>query len=156
MLVTRPHRVSHTYRQRLVAPPSEVFPLLCPVRETEWVDGWSPGVVLTESGVAERDCVFTTAAGPSEAIWYITRHEPDQLFVEMLKITPGMTAVRLQIQLHEAEDGCAADVTYAFTSLGPKGDELVGAFTYDRYREFMVEWETQLNHFLTAGQTGST
>lgn len=37
MNLQKPIRVSHTYRQRLKAPPEQVFPLLCPVREKEWL-----------------------------------------------------------------------------------------------------------------------
>ena len=28
------------FTQQLVAEPSAVFPLLCPVREADWIDGW--------------------------------------------------------------------------------------------------------------------
>ena len=113
MDTTKPNRATHTYRQRLCASPAKVFPLLCPVREAEWVDGWLPELVISSSGVAERDCVFITADKLEKTIWYITRHEPQRWFVEMLKILPGATACRLEIQLSDNGDGCFADVTYA-------------------------------------------
>jgi hypothetical protein len=69
----------------------------------------------------------------------------------MLKITPGVTACRLNIQLSPEGDGCMAEVTYAHTSLGPAGDELVAAFTAEHYQQFMQSWEEALNHFLTTG-----
>ncbi len=33
-------RISREYRQTINAKPDEIFPLLCPVREIEWLDGW--------------------------------------------------------------------------------------------------------------------
>src|SRR2546427_13050450 len=33
-------RVTHEYTQTNDAPPEIVFPLLCPVREADWVPGW--------------------------------------------------------------------------------------------------------------------
>jgi hypothetical protein len=39
MDVRPPRRAQHTYVQALRAAPAEVFPLLCPVREREWVPG---------------------------------------------------------------------------------------------------------------------
>ena len=84
MDTTKPNRATHTYRQRLCASPAKVFPLLCPVREAEWADGWLPELVISSSGVAERDCVFITADKLEKTIWYITRHEPERWFVEML------------------------------------------------------------------------
>ena len=151
MRISNPNRATHTYRQHLLAAPSKVFPLLCPVRETEWADGWLPEVVISVSGVAERDCVFLTPDKLGTAFWYTTRHEPEQWSLEMVKILPGVTACRLNIQLSEADFGCAADVTYTHTSLGPAGDELVAGFTAEFYLHFMQSWERALNHFLTTG-----
>jgi len=39
-----------------------VFPLLCPVKEDDWIDGWADvcTIVYTDSGIAEEACVFET------------------------------------------------------------------------------------------------
>jgi len=151
MKITKPNRVTRSYMQRLVAEPSVVFPLLCPVREADWVEGWDPLSVVTHSGVAEPDCVFVTAGAPHNAIWYITRHEPDKGFVEMLKITPLVTACKLTIQLRPVATGSEAFITYTHTSLGPEGDAFVASFTDDYYRRFMQDWEARINHYLLHG-----
>ncbi|HEX7373682.1 MAG TPA: hypothetical protein VF277_01820 [Steroidobacteraceae bacterium] len=151
MKIVKPNRATRTYRQRLVGQPQDVFALLCPVREADWITGWNPPLVVSGSGVAERDCVFTTSGEPDDSIWYITRHEPQAGFVEMLKITPRVTACRLTIQLQPATEGCVAEITYSHTSLGPAGDEFVAAFTDDYFRGFMHEWESRLNHYLRHG-----
>ena len=98
------------------------------------------------------DCVFITSDNLGTAFWYVTRHEPERLFVEMLKIVPGLTACRLNIQLFEDGAGCLADATYIHTSLGPTGDEFVAKFTTDYYQKFVQVWEEALNHFLTTGR----
>ena len=152
MNIQPPTRAIHSYVQHLVAGPERVFPLLCPVREADWIRGWDPLQVTSASSLAERDCVFVTAADPEDAIWYITRHEADAGFVEMLKITPGSTACRLTIQLRGTASGCDATVTYMHTSLGtPAGDAFVAGFSADFYEQFMHDWEARLNHFLLHG-----
>ena len=152
MKIQPPHRVSHAYVQRLVAGPGRVFPLLCPVREADWIEGWNPLLVASDSGVAEADCVFVTAAEPQDAIWYVTRHERAAGFVEMLKITPGVTACRLAIRLRATPEGCEAAVTYRHTNLGtPAGDAFVAGFTAAHYEAFMRDWEARLNHYLEHG-----
>ncbi len=151
MKIVPPNRAVRSYTQHLVGPPEAVFPLLCPVREADWIEGWDPLLVVSRSGVAEPDCVFTTAAAPADAIWYITRHEPEDGFVEMLKITPSVTACRLTIQVRAAAGGSQAVVTYAHTSLGPEGDSFVASFTEAHYLVFMQDWEARLNHFLMHG-----
>jgi hypothetical protein len=152
MKIVTPMRATWTYTQTLNAPPESVFPLLCPVREAEWVTGWDPALVVSSSGVAERDCVFVTPAQPHDAIWYITRHEPREGFVEMIKVTPAVTACRVTIRLRPTADGCEADIAYSHTSLGPEGDRFVASFTEDFYREFMRQWEARFNHFLCYGE----
>ena len=134
MIISRPNRATRTYTQRLVAPPARVFPLLCPVREADWIEGWEPQAVFSESGVAEPDCVFLSDADAGHAIWYITRHEPQNGFIEMIKITPAVTACKLTIQLR------------------PAGDEFVASFTEEHYRQFMHDWEKRINHYLTHGE----
>jgi hypothetical protein len=151
MDIQPPNRVAHSYVQKLVAAPARVFPLLCPVREADWIEGWAPRQVVSASGVAESDCVFTTAAGAGEAIWYVTRHEPEAGFVEMLRITPGVTACRLRIALQATATGCDATVSYMHTSLGPAGDSVVADFTAEYYDAFMRDWEARLNHYLVHG-----
>ena len=151
MLIAKPNRATRSYTQKLVAPPAKVFPLLCPVREADWIEGWEPHAVFTESGVAEPDCVFLTDADPGHAIWYVTRHEPQNGFIEMIKITPAVTACKLTIQLRPAAGGSEAIITYSHTSLGPAGDALVASFTEEHYRQFMHDWETRINHYLAHG-----
>lgn len=148
MNVVFPVRVSRAYTQSLVAPPERVFPLLCPVREADWIQGWDPLLVVSTSGVAEPDCVFVTPASPADAIWYVTRHEPAAGYLEMIKVTPEVTACRLTIRLRRTAEGCEADVAYTHTSLGPQGDEFVRGFTEASYVRAMQQWEARLNHYL--------
>jgi len=151
MKIVKPNRVTRTYTQRRVAGPAMVLPLLCPVREADWIDGWEPLLVVSHSGVAERDCVFVTAAESGDSIWYITRLEPEAGRVEMLKITPAMTACRLTIQVDAVAGGSEATITYSHTSLGAAGDAFVASFTEDYYRQFMQDWEARMNHYLRHG-----
>lgn len=151
MKVVKPRRAAHTYIQNLQASPDVVFGLLCPVREAEWIPGWDPLLVVSESGVAERDCAFVTQSLPSNSIWYVTRHEPENLFIEMIKLSPGVTACRLTIQVRRATSGSTAEVAYMHTSLGPEGDAFVQAFNAESYVRFMRDWEERMNHYLRHG-----
>jgi hypothetical protein len=152
MRILPPNRVTRTFTQRLMAAPERVFPLLCPVREADWLVDWDPIVVFSESGVAEPDCVFMTSASPHDAIWVIVRHEPNRGFVQMLKVVPEVTVCNLAIQLSRSTSGSEAEITYSHTSLGPRGDTFVASFTEAFYERFMREWESRLNHYVTTGE----
>lgn len=153
MTVKSPLRVRRTYRQHLDAPPTRVFPLLCPVRETDWVPGWDPSLVLSTSGVAEPDCVFIMPSDGGEAIWVITRHDPSAHVVEFVKVTPGRTVGRIEITLRpDGPQRTVADVTYQYTALSEDGEAFVHDFTEEAYIDFMQAWERQLNHYLHTGE----
>jgi hypothetical protein len=152
MKITHPVRVSHAYTQHLEAPAEKVFPLLCPVREAEWIDGWDPSVVYTSSGVAEEDCVFITGSGAEEAIWTVIAYAPAQGHIEFIKTMPGHTIARVRIHVLPVDArSCTALVEYQYTSLGPAGEQFVSSFKPDHYLDFMRAWEDRLNHYLMTG-----
>lgn len=151
MKIERPFRVTRRYTQRLVARVSDVFPLLCPVREADWIEGWSPIVVYSESGLAEAGCVFVTPAEPQDAVWFINRHEPETGIIEMIKVAPGVTVSHLRIELHDLAEGCSALIAYTLTAIGTQGKAAVDAFTEAYYTEFMQTWERRMNHWLEHG-----
>ena len=147
--VGKPVRVRRSYTQSIKGSPDDVFPLLCPVREVEWVQGWEPRLVISDSGVVERNCVFVTPDQPSESIWVTTRCEPDHHRLEFIKVTPGLAVGRIEISLEAAgEGGTHAHVAYEYTALGYAGEKFVGRFTETHYEDFMKEWESELNSFL--------
>ncbi len=153
MEIRAPHRVSHRYTQKLAGPPAEVFPLLCPVRETEWVNGWRPSLVLSGSGVAEPECVFVTPGVPFDAVWVMTVHDPDRFRLELRKLVPDLVIGRITIALRATGPrSCEADVEYTYTSLGARGDEVLDNFTAKHFVSFMQTWEEELNHYLSTGE----
>ena len=151
MRIAAPKRVSRSYTQSLQGPPEAVFPLLCPVREAEWLEYWDPLMVASSSGVAEEDCVFITPSKAESTFWYVTRYEPKSGFIEFVRFTPGLTACRLSIQVAKAAEGARARITYAHTSIGEQGDAFVDGFTETAFTGFMQDWEKRMNHYLTTG-----
>jgi len=153
MNIFKPHRITRSYTQRLVATPDEIFPLLCPVREAEWVNGWHPRLVISSSGVAEPGCLFVTAAGPQEAIWIMTVHDPEHHHLEIVKVIPGIVVGQIVVRLEgDGADRSRAHISYTFTALGPDGDRVVREFTQEHFDKFMQTWEDELNHFVTTGE----
>lgn len=153
MKTSPPVRAKHSYTQTLAGPPEAVFPLLCPVREAEWVDGWEPKLVISASGVAEQDCLFIMPDQPNDSIWVVTQWTPQTHFIEFIKVTPGLAVGRIEIQLRpEGPDQTLADITYAYTALSETGEHFIEHFTGEHYINFMRAWEAELNHFLTIGQ----
>ncbi len=152
MKIRSPRRVSRSYTQKLEGGADRVFELLCPVRETEWVNDWRPRVVFSESGLAEPGCVFITPALPEDALWLMTEYDRDAHRLQIIKVIPGVVVGTIEVRLQPAGDGCTADITYAYTSVSDHGDRALGEFTEAHFESFMKTWESELNHFLKTGR----
>jgi hypothetical protein len=149
MKVVEPLRVTRTYVQKIQGSPEEVFPLLCPVRETEWVDGWDPLVVYSRCGLAEPDCVFLTGNEEPDSAWVITNRDSDNFTMEIIKVTPWTTIAKITISLRQNDQsGTDAVVTYTYTALSEAGKDFINNYTESYYAEFMRYWETRINDFL--------
>ncbi len=148
-------RQSHEYVQHNQAPPERVFPLLCPAREAEWVDGWKHRMVYSASGIAEPGAVFVTPAesGDGELTWMCTEYDPQQFRVSYAWVWPGMIATYLRIALAPSPDGTTvATVGYTYTGLSAEGNRRVEGFDRAWYESRMRGWEAAINHYLRTGQ----
>ena len=146
-------RVVKAYRQSIESTPEQVFPLLCPVREVEWLDGWAYRMVHSVSGLVEPGAVFTTSApGDADTVWVVSRHDPSLGIVEFCRFTAASRTCLLRIAV-SALDGqrSSVDVRYEYTSLSPAGDAFLDGFTDDVFLGAVRFWEASMNHFLTTG-----
>lgn len=152
MKVRAPHRVSRSFTQHLEAGADRVFELLCPVRETEWVNDWRPKAVFSDSGSAEPGCVFITPGVPEDALWLMTEYDRSAHRLQIIKVIPGVVIGTIEVELDGAGETCTADITYAYTSISDHGDRALGEFTEEHFTEFMRTWEAELNHYLKTGR----
>lgn len=149
MQIVGPVRVKRVYTQTLHGKPGDIFPLLCPVREREWAEGWDPLTVYTHSGFAESNCVFTTGEETPESIWVITDFDYLRHRLEIVKVTPGMTVGRITITL--SANGALeteAEVVYMYTAISPSGEEFVRGYSEEFFTQFMQFSESALNTYL--------
>jgi hypothetical protein len=147
--------VVREYTQSIHATPDEVFPLLCPVREGEWLEGWSDHCTLIQSvsGVAERGCVFVTHhRGEPETVWVVTRHVPAEGVVDFCHVQAGVEIVTLEIAVIAASAG--SSVTIRYTAVPLPGADV--AHFEERWAQPAFDadlrwWEDSMNHFLATG-----
>lgn len=127
--------------------PEVVFPLLCPVREYEWIDTWKCDLVYTESGVAEDNCIFNTDFAPvGPMTWAATRYEPPTR-IEYLAVAPGRLVMRLVITLERNGAGTRMHWKRTYTGLSGEGNGLVGSFTVAMEHDL----GRKLDHFVKTG-----
>ncbi|RPJ56702.1 MAG: hypothetical protein EHM23_22825 [Acidobacteria bacterium] len=115
------------WTSELEAQPEEVFPLLCPVREYEWLEGWKCEMIYSESGVAEANCIFETKFRGESATWAVSRYEPPKR-IEFVVVTPQIQVCRLDISLEPSEKGTRLRWVRIFTGLSDRGNETIDSW----------------------------
>lgn len=144
-------RLNLEYVMRTRESAEKVFPLLCPVREYEWIPRWSCEILHTSTGYAELGCVFTTDFEDvfGKEIWVICTYEPNKKigFVR----TGEKRTTRYTITLNREERGVALLWQQEMTSLNPSAAELAAEHAPHLFGKQMVLLEKLLNHYLDHG-----
>jgi len=129
----------------------EIWPLLCPVREYDWIEVWACDLVHSESGYNELGCVFQTEF-PTEGdreTWVTSRFEPMER-IEFVRIN-SWRGIRFVITLEPDDAGTVLTWTHHVTPLSDAGVEYVKnkPEVFDTQMGMLA---TMLGHYLETGQ----
>jgi hypothetical protein len=147
-------RVTRKYRQTISATPVKVFPLLCPVREADWLDGWQYDMIYSNSGFAEIGAVFSTPHhGINETIWLITNYDKVNFQVDFARFTPDSHTCFLQISVSaNGHDKSFVDISYTYTAISEQGNIFIDSFTEESFLNSVQFWEEAMNYYIKTGK----
>lgn len=151
-------RMSKTFTIDIKAPVDQVFPLLCPVRELEWVDGWTCDMIYSESGFAEKGCTWKNCSmkEDKESLWVITGYEKNK-FLEFHVIVPDEFVFVLSMTLSKNDpETTIIEVGHTVTSINEEGVRFAEDWITTNASIITQFTELSLNHFLKTGQKLTT
>jgi hypothetical protein len=145
--------LSRTDHFDVPAPAERVFPLLCPIREYDWIPTWKCELFHSVSSVAEEDCIFRTdnPADGRPMTWVVSRYEPPRR-IEFTCFVADLYVMRLKIGLSPQGDTTRLEWTRRWLSLGPEGDRWIAAWSEAAYRRQLADLERLLTHYLRTGE----
>jgi hypothetical protein len=162
MTAFKSDRIAHEYTQTNSAPPEKVFPLICPVREGDWLPTWQYRLIYSDSGIAELGCVFATPNPPAsasnsqaapETTWIVSEYDPSVFRIAFVWMDPGHIITEIRIQLTPAEHGTTrTHIRYRYTGLSPDGNRELELYDQKWFEAKMQNWETTINHYLLTGK----
>jgi hypothetical protein len=149
-------KVQRSHTVKLLAPPGQVFPLLCPVREEEWIPGWEDEtyeLIFSKSGFNETGCIFKTHfKSAADSFWTCLKFDRKHFEVEFLVHVVGLEMRRFTIRLKQNDDKSTnAQFIMSTTALSASGNELVENLTEAVYVKFITGFETMLNYYFQHG-----
>ncbi len=146
-------RIERVFSTALSSPPERVFPLLCPVKEYDWIPHWRCKLVYSKSGYAELGCVFSTdfkdPSGPET--WVVCTYEKNKQIGFVKTGTHSIT--RYNVRLEQNQTGSTIQWEQEITSLDDHGDMIVDKMTGNVYDEKMKHINKLLDDYLLRGKT---
>ena len=151
--VFKAERISKTSSFVVNGKVEDVFPLFGPIREKEWADGWDPEIIFSRDKVVEEHMIFRTKASTDEVFYYwaVTQYRPEKFFIEYTVSTINriwFITVNCLAWNHSTE----VTVTYTYTSLNSKGDELNRAALTKMFSDDLTDWRDAINYYLANGK----
>lgn len=142
----------HEYVMDIPFSPERIFPLLCPVREYDWIEIWQCRLLHSESGLAELGCVFRTRLpGEGERVWICTRYEPDQEITYTV-FQAGDLLRTLNIRLEPSGSGTRVTWTNRTMAISEAGEKMLLDLGNDQHQAKMRGLEDRLAHYLETGR----
>jgi hypothetical protein len=150
-------RVRFSHCQRIEAAPSDIFPLLCPVREYDWIPDWDCRMVYSTSGLAEPGCIFQTDRPADGGLdtWLVSRHEPPS-HIGFVRMNP-LRAIQYDIDLTRASESVTVlRWEQVITALTAAGDSHVAQLEEAAFARSITGLETLLNRYLEGASAVET
>jgi len=147
-------KLIQNYQQTIVGSKEEIFPLLCPVREKEWLQGWEYTMVYSESGYAEKGCIFETDNNYGSYRWIITKHDSNNFEIQFVKTMKDDIIVIIDIDLEEKSEKITfCNIQYTFIPLCDEAvEDMYKENTEENFNIHMKIWEDSLNYYLKFGE----
>jgi hypothetical protein len=125
----------------------EVFPLLCPKREEEWIPGWECDTIWSNNGYNEEGAIFrTTKPYGTELYWTTLQYDIKNKIVDFLITAPRLFMFRFKIELDMNGDGfLTITFTQVFTSISKEGNALLKLYKSDDYEGRLKNLEEFMN-----------
>jgi Polyketide cyclase / dehydrase and lipid transport len=128
---------------RLPAPPSVVFPLFGPVRESEWAPHWNPAILYPPDRSQKSGSVFTTRQHDRDVVWVLTTYDEAALRISYVVVKPARSVGQLDITLTAiGAKETEATVTHRLTSLSEERDGDV--------KDFAAQFPLERDHWQLA------
>ncbi len=147
-------RKVYTFEHEVNASAATVFPLLCPVREREWVAGWQADLHYSDSGLVEQDCVFRVPKNGYDTLWSVAHYRPEQGELTFAIYHEGHYLEHLHIHVRViAGARCRLTWRRVFTALDHVGETFLNQYTPAQFDSAMQGLADQLNRHLAATPT---
>lgn len=141
----REHRYCKMY---IHANKEDVFPMLCPERELEYMSGWTYRWVYSNSGFMEKNCVFVTPQYGTETTWILMDCDHENCSFQAVQFAKDLMAIQLRVSLNQIAKGeTEIAAQYCLTALTETGNQAISIMSQERFDADLVIMQAELNDY---------
>lgn len=128
----------------------EIFPLLCPKKEEEWIPDWKCETIWSNSGYNEEGAIFKTIKPyGTELYWTTLQYDLNKKVVDFLLTAPRLYMFRFKIEIHAERNGVLSlTFTQVFTSISEEGNRLLNRYRGEDYEARLKSLEEFMSCYL--------
>jgi hypothetical protein len=141
-----PRRVRSCGGFELPLAPERAFSLFTAEGERRWVPGWSPTILGDMP--QHPGMVFLTEADSRQTIWTVIESDPVALRHRYSRVTPGVSAGTVDVQLRTDAHGSTVEVSYDLTALSEEAQPALDAYEGAQFEAMMDEWRSLIAEML--------
>jgi hypothetical protein len=143
----RPCKTELSRTTKIPAPPEQIFPLLCPVRETDWICDWKCDMVYTSSGFNELHCIFQTHwEQVGQETWFTVDYTPNRS-VAFVRAS-GDWIIHYVISLTPTNIGTEVNWQQVLVGMTPGGNDNIARMTR-KFNDMIDQLGKALAYYLT-------
>ena len=151
--ISKVKRETRLYVAQINHPAATLFPLICPTKEYDWIEGWECDLVYSASGIAEQDCIFQCRILNKAVLetWVIDTFLPNEK-VQFCIFMEGCI-IRYTVSLFEKSDKTTVSTWHmTITAFEEAGFRFLEDNTPEVFKTKFSVFEAMINHYLETGE----
>ncbi|HMM21998.1 MAG TPA: hypothetical protein PKA10_14865 [Selenomonadales bacterium] len=142
-------RKEFVHRVNIIGDKQNVFKAFCPIAEKEWVPNWDCTLLYSQTGIAEKNCIFTTKSdNMPEMVWVCSIYEPGNE-VEYVRIITGYFVTVINIKTTQVNEYTECIVQYTHTALSAGGAHyILNNFSEEQFLRQIDQWKDEIPGYL--------
>jgi hypothetical protein len=131
----------------------DVFPLLCPERERDWLPGWDYEMVHSNSGLIELGCIFKNSMDEKNVTWICTTYDKKDYEIYFVQYFNSVMVGELGISLSMVDEKITRmEIINTRTALNEEGNKFVEEHSEKDMTEFWNKAGKMIEYYLENGK----
>jgi hypothetical protein len=154
------NRVIGSHKENIDRTPEGIFPLLCPVQEYKWIDGWDCEIIYSSSDGVENNCIFKEDKSgivlfglTIPTFWTVSDYDPINYKIQFVLMSGQIAISKIEIDIKDVGSG-KSSVSWGIviTVTGEDTNGRIIKSAQDKATMYLMVLSKALKHYCETGE----